>query len=231
MKGYDYWALGHVHQQEVLHEKPWVVFAGNLQGRHARETGAKGCTLVQVTDEKTTLTPVPVDVLRWEVCHLDVSDVGQAEEVVDRARWAVIQAIQHAEGRPLAMRFVIQGQCPVHAELYNHAERWINEIRAVATDAGLGNVWVEKVNLQTQAVRVNYLDEGPLGELMDTLRNLPQDSEILQTLSAEFRSLRNALPIEARVSERGGSIDPDNLETIRRLLSGVEELLLARLLA
>ncbi|NJO15634.1 MAG: DNA repair exonuclease [Thioploca sp.] len=228
--GYDYWALGHVHQQEVLHEQPWVVFAGNLQGRHARETGAKGCTLVQVNDNKTTLTQVPVDVLRWEVCQLNVSDVGQAEEVVDRARWAVIQAIQHAEGRPLAIRFVIQGQCPVHAELCNHAERWTNEIRAVATDVGLGNVWVEKIALQTQAVRTNYLDEGPLGELLDTLRNLPQDSDILQTLSAEFRSLRNALPIEARVSERGNSIDPDNLETIRRLLNGVEELLLARLL-
>jgi len=40
-KGYDYWALGHVHQASVLHEKPHVVFPGNLQGRHARETGTK----------------------------------------------------------------------------------------------------------------------------------------------------------------------------------------------
>ena len=92
-------------------------------------------------------------------------------------------------------------------------------------------MWVEKIALQTQALRASYLDEGPLSELMDTLRNLPQDSEILQTLSAEFRSLRNALPIEARVSDRGSNIDPDNLDTIRRLLNGVEELLLARLLA
>ena len=30
-KGYDYWALGHVHQREVLCENPWVVFPGNLQ--------------------------------------------------------------------------------------------------------------------------------------------------------------------------------------------------------
>ena len=43
-KGYNYWALGHVHKASVLHKKPHVVFPGNLQGRHARETGAKGAT-------------------------------------------------------------------------------------------------------------------------------------------------------------------------------------------
>src|SRR5690606_2935920 len=47
-KGYDYWALGHVHQREVLHEHPWVVFPGNLQGRHMKEVGEKGATIVDV---------------------------------------------------------------------------------------------------------------------------------------------------------------------------------------
>ena len=27
-KGYDYWALGHVHQAEVLHKQPHIVFPG-----------------------------------------------------------------------------------------------------------------------------------------------------------------------------------------------------------
>ena len=33
-KGYDYWALGHVHQAATLHERPHIVYSGNLQGRH-----------------------------------------------------------------------------------------------------------------------------------------------------------------------------------------------------
>ena len=40
-KGYDYWALGHVHIREILSEKPLIAFSGNMQGRHVRETGAK----------------------------------------------------------------------------------------------------------------------------------------------------------------------------------------------
>ena len=45
-KGYDYWALGHVHEHAILHRQPWVVFPGNLQGRHIRETGERGAILV-----------------------------------------------------------------------------------------------------------------------------------------------------------------------------------------
>jgi DNA repair protein SbcD/Mre11 len=49
-KGYDYWALGHAHAREVLSRDPWIVFPGNLQGRHAREIGPKGATVVTVRD-------------------------------------------------------------------------------------------------------------------------------------------------------------------------------------
>ena len=66
-KGYDYWALGHVHTREVLHEHdPWIVFPGNIQGRHIRETGAKGCMVVTVEDgEVVEATHRNLDVLRW----------------------------------------------------------------------------------------------------------------------------------------------------------------------
>ncbi|MCU0723068.1 MAG: DNA repair exonuclease, partial [Planctomycetes bacterium] len=47
-KGYRYWALGHVHQAEEVSRSPHVVFPGCVQGRHARETGPKGCRLVAV---------------------------------------------------------------------------------------------------------------------------------------------------------------------------------------
>jgi LexA-binding, inner membrane-associated putative hydrolase len=36
------------HARRVLSERPWIVFPGNIQGRHPKESGAKGCTLVTV---------------------------------------------------------------------------------------------------------------------------------------------------------------------------------------
>jgi len=46
--GYDYWALANVHQAAVLHERPHIAFCGNLQGRHIRESGAKGASLISI---------------------------------------------------------------------------------------------------------------------------------------------------------------------------------------
>ncbi|OQW90439.1 MAG: DNA repair exonuclease, partial [Beggiatoa sp. IS2] len=229
---YDYWALGHIHKSEVLYQKPYIVFPGNLQGRHVRETGAKGCVVVEVTDKKTVLTHQALDVLRWEVCQLEVSDITYPEEMIDKSRWAVAQALQNANGRPLALRFNIQGICPIHAELHRHSERWINEIRAATTDAGSGHVWVEKIQLNTQTLPITQLQEaGPLGELVDTLRILPQDNSMLQDLMAEFHFLKHALPLEVRFNEKGRSIDLENPDTIKYLLNNVKEMLLAKLLA
>jgi exonuclease SbcD len=70
-KGYDYWALGHVHRREILHQDPWVVFPGNIQGRHVRETGPKGCTVVTVRDGRVlSVEHRDLNVLRWSVCDV-----------------------------------------------------------------------------------------------------------------------------------------------------------------
>lgn len=83
-KGYDYWALGHVHKREILHEDPWIVFPGNTQGRHVRETGPKGCLLVTVQDGRVLPEFRGLDMLRWSVCEVDVSGTATAEEALDR---------------------------------------------------------------------------------------------------------------------------------------------------
>ncbi|MFP3325912.1 DNA repair exonuclease, partial [Planococcus sp. SIMBA_160] len=30
----DYWALGHIHKRALLHEDPFIIYPGNMQGRH-----------------------------------------------------------------------------------------------------------------------------------------------------------------------------------------------------
>ena len=53
-KGYDYWALGHVHKGEILRESPWILFPGNTQGSHIEGPGPEGCTIVTVDDDGST---------------------------------------------------------------------------------------------------------------------------------------------------------------------------------
>ena len=71
--GYAYWALGHVHTRAILSDDPWIVYPGNLQGRHVRETGAKGAMLITVTDGRVSERPrfLPFDTVRWEQVNVD----------------------------------------------------------------------------------------------------------------------------------------------------------------
>jgi len=224
-QGYDYWALGHVHHRDVVAQQPYVVFPGNLQGRHSRETGAKGCYLVTVSAQQVIdFTFHSLDVMRWEMCTIDVSDVIEIDAILDRTRDLVQVMMQQAENRPLALRFVITGDSMIHAELQRQNLRWINELRSVVMETGDGMVWVEKVLLQTQPSRkIRHHPEGPLKELVEALHTLPQDAQMLQELGNQFRQLKNALPVEI------ADTDPQNPETIRHALAQAESLLLARL--
>jgi len=56
-RGYDYWALGHVHDYEVVSQAPAIVFPGIIQGRNIREAGPKGAVIVSVEDRRHTMRP------------------------------------------------------------------------------------------------------------------------------------------------------------------------------
>ncbi len=145
-KGYDYWALGHVHKREEVSRSPWVVFPGNIQGRHARETGEKGCTLVRVEDGVVaSVRHQPLDVVRWVSLARDVSSARSAEEVVEQLAEAVGEAAARAGPRLVAARVRAFGRAPASSSLSAEPERWRAElVSRVAARAG-DEVWLEKV--------------------------------------------------------------------------------------
>lgn len=101
-KQYDYWALGHIHKRELLCQDPPILFPGNLQGRHVRETGPKGCTLVTVDDQnRVRLEPVAVDVFRWEHCRVEAAGAENGDAVLDRVR----SQLAKAATTPMACRW------------------------------------------------------------------------------------------------------------------------------
>jgi len=240
-RGYQYWALGHVHEREVVAEDPWIVFPGNLQGRHARETGAKGATLVTVDDPGrqggVTLEHRDLDVFRWAVSAVDLAAAGTASEALERVRGTLERELAGADGRPLAVRLRLRGACPVHADLVGAADRWREELRSLANGFGAGALWIEKVLFETRpatdaADAAASLDrEDALGGLLRTVRDLEAGDEELAALAAGFAELKAKLPAELFADPDPETLDPTRPERLRGLLAEVKDLLLARLLA
>ena len=104
-KDYDYWALGHVHGQEVLNRDPEIIFSGNVQGRHIHEQGPKGCLLVQV-DAQQRFRPElwPLDVFRWQSCWVDAAGAASKEDLLDRFRQRLAKLMAESDGLSLAVR-------------------------------------------------------------------------------------------------------------------------------
>ncbi|WP_433748649.1 metallophosphoesterase family protein [Falsibacillus pallidus] len=65
-KEFDYWALGHIHQQQILWEDPYIIYPGNIQGRHRKETGAKGCLLIELSSDHSKMEKVETADVIWE---------------------------------------------------------------------------------------------------------------------------------------------------------------------
>jgi DNA repair exonuclease SbcCD nuclease subunit len=230
-KGYSYWALGHVHTREVVHQAPYVVFPGNLQGRHARETGAKGATLVEVASgEVAALTHVPLDVLRWAAVEVDVTAARNTDDALEAARAALERAIDEADGRLVCARVHLVGESACHAALAGDPEAVESQIRAVANDF-IDSLFVEKVVIGTRA-RVDRAAlrrrDDALGQLLVGLDALGDDPVALAALATELEDLGKKLPREAKQGPDALRLDDPGF--VREVLDEVEALLLPRLL-
>ena len=200
-KGYDYWALGHVHEHAVLQQNPWVVFPGNLQGRHIRETGPRGA--VRVTADETGILAVErciVDVMRWQRLSLDVAaatDLAAVLALAGSALSALLDGAGHS--LPIALRITLTGRSAAHGLLFGSELALREELLALASTLGADRLWIEKVQLRT-APRLDaallHDRAGALADLQTLLAGVADDADFMQSLTDDLRGLAGKAPAE-----------------------------------
>jgi exonuclease SbcD len=195
-KGYDYWALGHIHQRQDLHPAgdPWIVFPGNIQGRHVRETGAKGCTLVDVQDGQITgLEHRETDVLRWASIRVPVHGAENMAEIATRLRFEFSAVQDQSGGLPLIARVTLTGATGCHAQLTADPSAIDAECRNAAL-AVSGSLYIEGVRLETSLPPRPADQEGSTADLEEAFRQALDDPEIQRRLLADFSALAAQIP-------------------------------------
>lgn len=185
-KGYDYWALGHVHAQQIVSTEPHVVYPGNLQGRNIRETGPKGAMLVEVSDRQvTSVTPVELDVLRWRRINVDCTE-ARMDGVPDRIRSALASTIgSEGAGRPLIVRLTLQGTSEIAGALKDRATELRDEVCAIATSIS-PDLWIEKVVSEVASPLVTAAAPEAGLDFAEIIDEAHSDPELLEQLKAEL---------------------------------------------
>jgi len=212
-RGYDYWALGHVHTREVVRENPWIVFPGNTQGRHARELGAKGCMVVEAEPGTgiQSVEFVATDVARWDHLIVDIATLA-SEDALHAAVQAKARAAQGAAGgRTLALRLTLTGRGPLHHAIVSNRASLRPQLAALIGDASGGMAWLEKVRIKVTApldlARLAERDD-PIGLLIRSLDSLAADPAGMRALAdSALADFWKKLPPELSGTENAGSLD------------------------
>lgn len=231
-KGYEYWALGHVHKREVLNDGCVVVFPGNSQGRHIKEIGSKGCELVTLEGPHVRSEHRPLDVLRWYAVDVDVNGAADLDAVLARTADAFGGIAADAEERLCAVRVSLVGRSNAFKEIAANPDATRQQIRAVAIDRGAGRMWIEKVRLRTSApidLATVRGRQDPIGELARQMEAWKSGNTDLHAAFAnELQALKQKLPAE--IAEGVDGLRLDDPVVLQELMSVTEPQILSRIM-
>ena len=90
-KNYDYWALGHIHLRQILNRSPFIVYPGNIQGRHRNEAGAKGCYDVRLDASETELEFIRTSEVNFDSLSVSCEGILHMNELIDACTAAARQ--------------------------------------------------------------------------------------------------------------------------------------------
>ena len=150
----------------MLNEHPHIVYPGNLQGRSPRETGAKGATIVTVSDgEVAHLEHHDLDVVRWFVVTVDVAETEGRTGLIDQIRNEIEEVCNDAGDRALAIRLRLVGETNQHQQLLIE-QQILREDIAVLLATLAQDIWLEKIVIATKAPPLpSSLDPTVSGQL------------------------------------------------------------------
>jgi DNA repair exonuclease SbcCD nuclease subunit len=195
LKGYDYWALGHIHVRQELAQRPWIVFPGNLQGRNPRETGAKGCTLVTVEDRRVVAVEHrPLDVLRWAAADIDITG-ADVVTLTGRLAEAARAAVASSDGLPVLARVTVRGATALHGRLLADTDQLAAEFRNGAIEVG-GSLFVESLRVRTRPVAAP--EDDVLAPLRAAFLAGLDDPALVRGLLEHLAEVRQKVPAAGR---------------------------------
>jgi DNA repair exonuclease SbcCD nuclease subunit len=216
-KGYSYWALGHVHTREVVNEKPYIIFPGNIQGRHIRETGAKGCYLVTFNDNREAqLEFKPLDVFRWEAITVNLDGIEGESEFEGKLAETVESKKLPFNEIPHGIRIILKGKTSLHSWLICSQNRISENIQGIFDGISAGTLFLEQIKVETSnestAIQNEALGEDALSILKQEIEKLKKNPKDLETLLKEtpLAKLNREIPGDWKAKDDTTAIQPMN---------------------
>jgi DNA repair exonuclease SbcCD nuclease subunit len=192
---FDYWALGHVHNNLIINDSdPLVIYSGNIQGRHPRETGVKGCYLVKVDESGfPTYDFLEVDVVRWIVKEIKIDTMVTEQDFFSKIEDIIEKVRQEADGRSSICRIILSGR----GKLYSSINRkgFLDDVLQELSESEVGEkkfVWIESFVNSTRS-KIDKKSLLQRDDFIGDLLKLFEESLHNKQMSNELKEMLNSL--------------------------------------
>ena len=225
--GMDYWALGHIHRFQVLRESnPAIVYSGNTQARHMRETGEKGCCLVTLNKNTDPLIQfISTDTIRYVHGEVDLSGTISLDEVIHAVSSKCEYFADQVKQKDMFLNLSLEGRTQVHSELQrgDAIKELQGEIRTYF-QGKTPSIWVN-IKLNTAGIyNIESLREGKdfVSDLIVLFENMEKEES--------FMGLKQALKPVFETWQGKKYLNDLSDKEIKNILSQAKSLCLDKLL-
>lgn len=192
-KGFDYWALGHVHKRQVHSQRPWIVMPGTPQGRDIGEDGPKSATLLEIADDgRIAISELPTSAVEFRRSALDIT-ACEDESALERTLRMHLAA-KAGSAELVILRLVLTGKSAFDWRLRRDLDRWRETCELIASEDG--RVFVESLQLDLRSAAAPSADA--VGELEALMREIAAEPGFVDEAREEMRQIMAALPKERR---------------------------------
>ncbi|MBE4906759.1 DNA repair exonuclease [Bacillus luteolus] len=150
-KDFNYWALGHIHKRQSLYDNPPIIYPGNIQGRHRKESGDKGCYIVTLSESNTTLTFKETADIVWETVQLTISDIDNYNQLVDQCYQILDKLRRIDQGVLVTLELIGSGK--LHNSLQD--QNLVDELQTILVESEVDKrnfVLVNSIRVETNIV-------------------------------------------------------------------------------
>ncbi|MEI4790376.1 DNA repair exonuclease [Bacillus sp. FJAT-53060] len=177
---FDYWALGHIHKRALLHEDPLIIYPGNMQGRHIKETGEKGCYFVHLSDTSETAEFIGCADVIFETLTINITETAHMTDLVTLVEKKICELKER--GVPHFVKIKLIGDAPAYFELAQLEV--LEELLAVLHEQEEDEdvfVWVMSIDCRTNE-DVVYPEDSFLKELTSEIAQFEAYEELLSPI-------------------------------------------------
>ena len=220
-KGYDYWALGHIHKRTVHHDMPAIVMPGNPLGRHINESGERSVSLVTLTPgEAPAIQSISLAPVRFERIAVAMDDMDDKRLAYEQILASVSALRDSLDTDHLIVRIQLTGKTRLASSYQRDRQALLVQLQTEYENRK--DLWIDSVDARELRLPADVGDDllrshSVVAELQSLVsEELLNTANLEDEVAEDLRLLVRALPAE--LSERFGDTPEAEREYIRNSL-------------